>query len=147
MIGSVIVMEPDDYQAWLSSGTEQPLAARGEQLFQQLACHSCHVNDGSGRGPSLAGLFGRQVEMQNGFRTVANDSYIRESILQPQAKMVKGYGAIMPTFQGQVSEESVMSIIEYIKSLPAAGAVAAATQTGQRGAAAVQPAAAQGAQR
>jgi cytochrome c oxidase subunit 2 len=147
MIGSVVVMEPEEYQAWLSGGAGQPLAARGEQLFQQLACHSCHVNDGSGRGPSLAGLFGRQVEMASGFTTVATDSYIRESILTPQAKMVKGYGAIMPTFQGQVSEENVMSIIEYIKTLPAAGPDATASQTGQRDAAAPQAAAAQGAQR
>ena len=71
--------------------------------------------------------------MASGFKLTANDTYIRESILMPQAKMVKGYGAIMPTFQGQVSEESVMSIIQYIKSLPPAGpnAEAAAAPTAQ----------------
>jgi cytochrome c oxidase subunit II len=144
MIGTVTVMEPDDYQAWLSGSTGQPLAARGEQLFQQLGCVTCHLNDGSGRGPSLGGLYGKQVQTMARFRVVANDSYIRESILTPQAKMVAGYGPIMPTFQGQVSEESVMSLIEYIKTLPPAPPPAAAAATG--GATAT-PAAAQGAQR
>ena len=144
MIGTVIVMEPDEYQAWLSGSTGQPLAARGEQLFQQLGCVTCHLNDGSGRGPSLGGLYGKQVEFRTGFRVVANDSYIRESILTPQAKMLPGYGPIMPTFQGQVSEESVMSIIEYIKSLPPAPPPAAAAATGG---ASAPSAAAQGAQK
>lgn len=130
MIGSVIVMEPDDYQAWLSGSTGQPLAARGEQLFQQLACVTCHLNDGSGRGPSLAGVYGTQVTLATGAAVVANDSYIRESILTPQSKLVAGYGPVMPTFQGQVSEESVMSIIEFIKSLPPAGPNAAAAAPG-----------------
>jgi cytochrome c oxidase subunit 2 len=128
MIGSVIVMEPDDYQAWLSGSTGQPLAARGEQLFQQLACVTCHLNDGSGRGPSLAGVYGTQTRLANGSVVVVNDTYVRESILTPQSKLVAGYGPLMPTFQGQVSEESVMSIIAYIKSLPAAGPNAAAAQ-------------------
>jgi cytochrome c oxidase subunit II len=146
MIGSVVVMEPEAYQAWLSGDTGQPLAARGEQLFQQLACVTCHLNDGSGRGPSLAGVYGTQVKLATGQAVVANDSYIRESILTPQAKLVAGYGPLMPTFQGQVSEESVMSIIEFIKSLPPAGPNAAAT--GRGGAAAPAPqAAGQGAQR
>ena len=144
MIGSVIVMEPDDYQAWLSGDSGQPLAVRGAQLFQQLGCVTCHLNDGTGRGPSLGGLYGKQIQLFTGFKLVANDSYIRESILTPQARMVAGYGPVMPTFQGQVSEESVMSLIEYIKSLPAAPPAAAAAAAG--GAAAA-PAAAQGAQR
>jgi cytochrome c oxidase subunit 2 len=129
MVGKVVVMEPEDYQAWLSGVTGQSLAARGGQLYQQLACHSCHLNDGTGRGPSLVGLYGREVEMASGFKLTANDNYIRESILTPQAKMVKGYGAIMPTFQGQVSEEAVMSIIQFIKTLPPAGPNAAAAVT------------------
>jgi cytochrome c oxidase subunit 2 len=122
MIGRVIVMEPNEYQAWLSGGgTGQSMAQRGEQLFQQLACVSCHLTDGSGRGPSLAGVFGTQVKFANGGSAVADDSYIRESILTPHAKLVAGYGPVMPTFQGLVNEEGVMSLIEYIKSLPAPG--------------------------
>ena len=145
MIGTVTVMEPEDYQAWLSGGGgSQTLAARGEQLFGQLGCVTCHLNDGTGRGPALGGLYGKPVQLTSGFTTVANDSYVRESILTPQAKMVAGYGPLMPTFQGQVSEESVMSIIEYIKSLPPAAQNAAATAAGGADAS---PAAAQGAQR
>jgi cytochrome c oxidase subunit II len=126
MIGRVIVMEPNEYQAWLSGGgSGQSMAQRGEQLFQQLACVSCHLTDGSGRGPSLAGVFGTQVMLTNGGSAVADDSYIRESILTPHAKLVNGYGPVMPTFQGLVNEEGVMSLIEYIKSLPPAGQQAA----------------------
>jgi cytochrome c oxidase subunit 2 len=120
MIGRVIVMEPNEYQAWLSGTTSEPLAVRGQQLFQQLACVSCHLNDGTGRGPSLAGLFGREVPLASGAKATADDAYIRESILTPQLKLVEGYQPLMPTFQGQVSEEGVMSLIEYIKTLPAA---------------------------
>jgi cytochrome c oxidase subunit 2 len=120
MIGTVTVMEPNDYQAWLSGSGGLPMAARGEQLFQQLACVSCHLTDGSGRGPSLAGMFGAQIRLANGTTVVADDSYIRESILAPHARLTAGYQATMPTYQGQLNEEGVMSLIEYIKTLPAA---------------------------
>jgi cytochrome c oxidase subunit 2 len=121
MIGTVYVMEPDDYQAWLAGGgLTGSMSSRGEQLFQQLACNTCHVTDGSGRGPSLGGVFGSQVSLENGQTVQANESYIRESILTPQQKLVKGYGPIMPTFQGLVNEEGLMSLIEYVKSLPGA---------------------------
>ena len=120
MIGRVFVMEPNDYQAWLNGSGGLPMVARGEQLFQQLACVSCHLSDGSGRGPSLAGVFGKQVQLTTGTSVVADDTYLRESILLPHAKLVAGYQATMPTYQGQVNEEGVMSLIEYMKSLPAA---------------------------
>jgi cytochrome c oxidase subunit 2 len=128
MIGSVTVMEPSDYQAWLTGNTGEPMAVRGERLFQQLACVSCHLPDGSGRGPSLVGLFGSQVQLATGTTVVADDSYLRESILTPHAKLTTGYRAVMPTYQGQVSEEGVMSLIEYIKSLPRADRRAEAGQ-------------------
>jgi cytochrome c oxidase subunit 2 len=129
MIGTVTVMEPGDYQAWLSGGGGGvTMAARGEQLFQQLGCIGCHLNDGSGRGPSLAGKFGAQETLANGTTITVDDTYIRESILTPQAKLVAGYGPLMPTFQGLVNEDGVMSLIEYIKSLPTTGQPAAATQ-------------------
>ena len=127
MIGTVVVMEPNEYQAWLSGGGGGlTMAARGEQLFQQLGCVGCHLNDGSGRGPSLTGKYGAQEALANGTTVNIDDTYIRESILNPQARLVAGYGPVMPTFQGLVNEEGLMSLIEYIKSLPATGAPAAA---------------------
>ena len=137
MIGTVTVMEPMEYQAWLSGGGGQTMTARGEQLFQQLACVSCHLSDGSGRGPSLAGVFGTQVQLASGDAVVADDTYLRESILRPQAKLVEGYQPVMPTFQGLVNEEGVMSLIEYIKSLQQANRPGAAPQA-QAGAASTQ---------
>ena len=131
MVGSVVVMEPNDYQAWLSGGgAGLTMAARGEQLFQQLGCVGCHLNDGSGRGPSLTGKYGAQEALANGTTVNVDDTYIRESILNPQARLVAGYGPVMPTFQGLVNEEGLMSLIEFIKSLPATGAPAAQASAG-----------------
>jgi cytochrome c oxidase subunit 2 len=119
MIGRVIVMEPADYQAWLSGGTgEMSLAARGQRTFEDLACHTCHMPDASGRGPSLQGVFGSQVKLADGRVITADETYLRESILNPQAKLVAGYQPLMPTFQGLVNEEAMMGLIEYVKSLP-----------------------------
>jgi cytochrome c oxidase subunit 2 len=119
MIGSVTVLSQDDYQAWLAGGaTEGSLAQVGEQLFTQLACITCHAPDSAGRGPVLNGLFGARVTLASGETVVADNAYIRESILNPTAKIVQGFAPIMPTFQGQVSEEQLLALIEYIKSLP-----------------------------
>jgi len=126
MIGSVVVMEPNDYQTWLSGGGGMSMAARGEQLFQQLGCVGCHLKDGSGRGPSLAGKYGVQETLASGATVTIDDTYIRESILTPQMKLVAGYGPVMPTFQGLVNEQGLMSLIEFIKSLPPSGQPAAA---------------------
>src|SRR6185295_14736230 len=95
---------------------EGSLATRGDKLFQDLACVNCHKADGSGRGPSLEDLFGKTVEIENGQKIEVNDDYLRESILSPQAKIVKGYQPIMPTFQGLVTEDQLLTLIEYIKS-------------------------------
>ncbi len=127
MIGKVVVMEPEAYQAWLGGNDGQPLAVRGQQLFQQLACVTCHLDDNTGRGPSLAGIFGTTVELTGGGTATVDDSYIRESILTPQMKNVAGYQPLMPTFQGQVNEEGVMGLIEFIKSKAAVARPAAAT--------------------
>jgi cytochrome c oxidase subunit 2 len=118
MGGWVYVMAPRDYEAWLSGGASGgSLAENGQKLFDELACGNCHKPDGSGRCPSLTGLFGKTVQLAGGGTVKADEGYIRESILQPQAKIVAGYGPIMPTFQGLVTEEGVMQLIEYIKSL------------------------------
>jgi cytochrome c oxidase subunit 2 len=131
MIGSVIAMEPTAFQAWLGGGnpSDSPAAA-GAKLFQDLACVSCHRSDGQGQGPQLAGLFGHSVKLQNGMGVTADEAYIRESIVNPQAKVVAGFQPIMPTFQGLVTEEQLLQLIAYVRSLnaqpgaPASGAPA-----------------------
>jgi cytochrome c oxidase subunit II len=122
MVGKVVVMEPAAYQSWLSGtlGTTS-LSQRGEQLFNDLACNTCHRTDGSGRGPSLLAKFGRQERLESGDTVTIDESYVRESILMPQAKLVLGYKPLMPTFQGLVSEENVLALVEYVKSLQASG--------------------------
>jgi cytochrome c oxidase subunit II len=118
MIGKVIVMDPTAYQAWLSGETPTgTLASNGQQLFQQLGCSTCHRSDTQGRGPNLIGVFGKPVLLDDGRTVTADENYIRESILNPGAKIVSGFKPIMPSFQGQVSEESLMALVAYVKSL------------------------------
>jgi cytochrome c oxidase subunit 2 len=118
MTGEVVVMDPPEYQAWLSGGaTQQTLGEAGQQLFSDLACNTCHRPDLKGRGPVLEGLFGSTVTLQSGEKITADEAYIRESILNPAAKITAGYQPIMPTFQGQVSEEQLLALVEYVKSL------------------------------
>ena len=119
MVGSAVVLSQEDYQAWLAgSAVEGTLAQRGAELFTQFACNTCHMAEDQQRGPVLNGLFGSRVELASGETVVADAAYIRESILNPQAKIVAGYPPIMPTFQGQVSEEQLLALVEYIRSLP-----------------------------
>lgn len=119
MIGSVVVMEPTEFDNWLSGNSnQQSPAVAGQQLYQSLGCVSCHGTNGEGgRGPALAGLFGRQVFLTNGQTLVADEAYVRQSIEDPQAKLVSGFGPIMPTFQGQVTPDQLIQIMAYIKSL------------------------------
>ncbi|HUC74793.1 MAG TPA: cytochrome c oxidase subunit II [Vicinamibacterales bacterium] len=119
MIGEVVVMEPTEYQAWLSGGPEGSLAENGAKLFESLACNTCHRPDAQGRGPTLDGLFGKMVKLQSGETITADEAYVRESILNPSAKITAGYQPIMPTFQGLVTEEQLLELIEYVKSLQA----------------------------
>jgi len=121
MIGEVIVMDPAEYQTWLSGGAQEgSLASAGEKLFQDLACNTCHRPDAQGRGPVLQGLFGKTVTLQSGETNVVDEAYVRESILNPSAKVASGFQPIMPTFQGLVTEEQLLALIEYVKSLKAA---------------------------
>lgn len=118
MIGDVVVMNPEDYAQWLASGkAEGSLAAQGEKLFQEFGCTTCHRPDSGARGPNLQGLYGRPVRLSDNRVVIADDSYIRESILQPNAKIVNGFQPIMPTFQGVISEEGLIQITEYIKHM------------------------------
>jgi cytochrome c oxidase subunit 2 len=118
MLGRVVAMTPADYQQWLGGGASGVSAAQaGQNLFQRLGCATCHRSEGTSQGPSLAGLFGKTVKLQGGKTVVADEGYIRESILEPQAKIVAGFQPVMPTFKGLVSEEGILQIIAYIKSL------------------------------
>src|SRR5215471_16910936 len=118
MGGWVTVMEPADFEAWMSGGpTQGSLAEAGAKLFRELACNNCHVSSGQGRGPSLVGLYGSIVRLEGGATVVADDNYLRESILNPRAKIVAGYKADMPVFQGLVNEEQLLELIAYIRSL------------------------------
>jgi cytochrome c oxidase subunit 2 len=132
MVGRVVVMEQAAYQAWLGGTTTgETLAQKGEKLFTQLACVTCH-NQGSGaRGPLLNGVWGHEVALAAGGTVVADASYIRESILNPTAKIVAGFQPLMPTFQGQVTEEQLLALTEYIKGLPGRGASAPAPAPAQ----------------
>jgi len=117
MIGRVYVMEPGDYQKWLAGGSEESPVAAGEKLFQKFACNTCHMDTPTGRGPVLKGIVGSKVTMKTGATIVADEAYLRESIMNPRAKIVLGYEPIMPSFQGQLTEEQVLQLIAYLKSL------------------------------
>jgi cytochrome c oxidase subunit 2 len=127
MIGWVTAMTPADYQVWLSGGSSGgSMAENGAKLFTDLACITCHLDTGQGRGPVLKGLYGKQVLLSGLQTTTFDDAYIRESVLNPQAKVVAGFQPIMPTFQGLVTEEQLLQLIAYVKSLsetPSTGAV------------------------
>ena len=127
MIGSIIVQEPAQYEAWMSGGTTGPLSATGEKIFAELGCVTCHRTDSQGRGPDLQGVFGKPVLLQDGRTVVADENYIRESILDPGAKVVNGFKPVMPTFQGLVSEEQLNALVAYVKSMAQPGQAGAKT--------------------
>jgi cytochrome c oxidase subunit 2 len=136
MTGWVTVMEPAEYAAWLAGGTGGSMASQGEKLFQQYGCVSCHLSDTQGRCPSLRNVFGNPVVLDDGRTVLADEAYVRESIVNPNAKIVKGYHRdIMPVFQGQISEEGLLQLIAYVKSLsrpiPAAAKNASTTKAKQ----------------
>jgi cytochrome c oxidase subunit 2 len=147
MIGSVIVMDPTAYQRWLAGGAEGSLASQGEKLFEKYACNTCHTNTAGARGPNLAGLFGKTRPLASGQSILADENYIRESILNPQAKVAAGFQPIMPTFQGQVSEDDLIRLLAYVRTMGAEQPVATpvespASALESRGGAAAPPAAA-----
>jgi len=125
MGGTIHVMEQAEYDAWLASGgVGTTLQASGAALFEQLACHTCHrLGDAPApeglapRAPSLEGVFGTRVALTTGREVEVDEDYIRESILNPRAKIVAGWQPIMPTYQGQVSEEQLNELVAYIKDL------------------------------
>ena len=122
MIGRVVVMELPQYEQWLKNGgassvnTGETPEVAGARLFQEQRCVTCHQTNGI-MAPVLQGVFGKEVKLQGGQTAVADEAYIRESILNPTAKVVAGYQPNMPTFQGQVTEDAIVQLIAYIKSL------------------------------
>ncbi len=117
MVGSIVVMEPAEYETWVNGGPNGPLSATGEKLFSELGCGTCHRTDVQGRGPNLQGVFGKPVQLEDGRTVTADENYVRECILDPGSKRVKGFQPIMPTFQGLVSEEQVNALVAYIKAI------------------------------
>jgi len=118
MTGWVEVMEPVAFQNWLSQGAGAgSLSDAGSKLFIQHACNTCHRPDSQARGPNLEGLLGKPVRLQSGQTVIADEQYIRESIVAPNAKLVEGFQPLMPTFQGLISEEGLLQLTAYIKSL------------------------------
>jgi cytochrome c oxidase subunit 2 len=117
MVGSVIAMEPEDYQRWLDQSAEGSLALEGRKIFLKYRCVSCHSADEHARAPVLENLFGKQVPLKSGGVVTADENYIRESILNPAAKVVAGWEPIMPTFKGQVDEMDINALVAYFKSL------------------------------
>jgi cytochrome c oxidase subunit 2 len=120
MVGDIVVQEPAQYEAWMNGGSTGPLSATGEKVFAELGCATCHHTDAQGRGPNLQGVFGKPVQLEDGRTVNADENYLRECILDPGAKRVKGFQPIMPTFQGLVTEEQVNALVAYIKSISAA---------------------------
>lgn len=121
MIGKVIVMEQGAFNEWLQTGSgmeDLPLPELGEVLFQQQACFTCHSTDGSaGVGPTLAGVFGSERQLEGGETVIADENYLRESILQPQAKIVQGFLPVMPASYSALDERQIAGLIAYIESL------------------------------
>jgi len=118
MIGDIVVLSPDDYRKWLASSTSgASLAQNGERLFASLSCSACHNARPDARGPNLANVYGSKLTLATGESQIADEGYIRESILNPSQHVTQGFAPIMPTYQGQISEDGVIALVEYIKTL------------------------------
>jgi cytochrome c oxidase subunit II len=118
MIGDVVVLSRDDYKKWLQGSTSgASLAQNGERLFASLSCTACHNTRPDARGPSLANVYGTRLTLATGQQITADDAYLREAILDPSQHITQGYAPIMPTYRGQISEEGVIDLVEYIKNL------------------------------
>jgi cytochrome c oxidase subunit 2 len=133
MGGYVYVMEQRDFDNWLSGNVSgQTPVEQGRDLFEnKLGCASCHAGGPQQRGAKLEGIFGKDVKLVGGQSVKVDDEYIRNSILNPSSQIVEGYQPIMPTFKGQVTEEQLVSLVAYIKSL--SGVTGPATSTGPAG--------------
>lgn len=119
MIGEVTALTPDDYQKWTQESTSgMSLAQNGERLFSSMGCNSCHSGNAASRGPSLAGVYGSKLTLANGSQVLVNDAYLRDAILNPSQHVTAGYAPIMPTYQGQISEDGLIDLVEFVKNMP-----------------------------
>jgi cytochrome c oxidase subunit 2 len=118
MIGEVTVMTPGDYKKWLEqSNSGQSLAQNGERLFASMGCNSCHNGTAAARGPSLAGVYGSKLTLTDGRQILVDDAYLRDAILNPSEHVTAGFAPIMPTYQGQISEDGLIDLVEFIKNM------------------------------
>lgn len=118
MIGEVTVMTPEDYKKWLEqSNSGQSLAQNGERLFASMGCNSCHNGTAAARGPSLAGVYGSKLTLTDGRQILVDDAYLRDAILNPSEHVTAGFSPIMPTYQGQISEDGLIDLVEFIKNM------------------------------
>jgi cytochrome c oxidase subunit 2 len=117
MIGRVVVMNASDFQDWLGGNVAESPVKAGEQLFHEFNCASCHDAGPGQRGPVLAGAFGMPVHLEDGQTVVFDAAYMRESLINPNSKVVKGYRPVMPTFRGQLTEDQIVQLITYVQSL------------------------------
>jgi cytochrome c oxidase subunit 2 len=118
MIGEVVAMTEEDYEAWAAQSTSgNSLAQNGERLFASLGCNSCHNSGPNAHGPNLANVYGSHLQLKNGSFVTADDAFLRDTILNPTMHEVAGFAPIMPTYQGQVSEEGLIDLVEYIRRL------------------------------
>jgi cytochrome c oxidase subunit 2 len=130
MIGKIVVMAPADYQKWLEAGKPgSTLAESGEKRFRELGCSGCHMGSSVVKAPPMQGLFGKPVPLQSGQIVTADEGYIRDSIVLPASQITAGYQNVMPSYQGKVTEEELVELIAYIKSL---GTKSAAEGLGSR---------------
>ena len=118
MIGRIVVMEPAEYQRWLTSGERtEAVALAGERLFHDRGCSGCHSENSQFHAPLLEGVYGKPVPLASGETVTADDRYIRDSILLPAKQISAGYENIMPSYSGQLGEEEIMQLIAYLKSI------------------------------
>jgi cytochrome c oxidase subunit 2 len=117
MIGEIVVLSSDEYQSWLNQGVDGGMAQAGRKLFQKLQCVTCHSADAKARAPVLEALYLSEVHLDSGKIVRADETYLRESILYPDAKIVAGYKPIMPSYKDQVDEEEILQLIAFIKAL------------------------------
>src|SRR5580698_1591709 len=118
MIGEVTALTPDDYQKWTQQSTSgTSLAQNGERLFASMRCNACHSGSAAARGPNLAGVYGSKLQLTGGSEVLVNDAYLRDAILNPSQHITAGYTPIMPTYQGQISEDGLIDLVEYIKAM------------------------------